>query len=123
VEPKALVHAYFRAVNAEAWSDLSELWHPGARLRAVGARTREGPSDIMTYYAGLFAPWDQHEDVVTRIISNDASLVAEVTFRGTTEDGIAVTFDAIDVFDVRDGLLFQLSSWYDLVAVRRQLGR
>jgi hypothetical protein len=47
--------------------------------------------------------------------------VAEVTFSGTTADGRDVTFDAVDVFDLEDGLIRRFSNWYDIAYARRVL--
>jgi ketosteroid isomerase-like protein len=44
-----------------------------------------------------------------------------VTFTGTTGDGRTVTFDAVDVFDLRDGRIRRLSNWYDVAYARKMI--
>jgi ketosteroid isomerase-like protein len=75
----------------------------------------------MAYYAHLFDPWTTHEDALQRAHPSATTVAAEVTFRGTTSAGREVEFDAVDVFDLHNGRIVSLSSWYDLVDVRRQL--
>jgi ketosteroid isomerase-like protein len=116
-----VVEAYFDAVNGERWDVLATLWHTDGRLRAVGTRPREGRDDVLTYYHGLFDPWAEHFDQPTRTIAQDETVVVEVTFAGRTAAGRPITFDALDVFDLRDGQIVQLTSWYDLVLVRQLL--
>lgn len=115
------IRAFFAALNAEDWTRMASLWAPDAELRAVGARPRRGRDDILTYYDGLFGPWPQHEDQPTRVIAASDTIVVEVRFTGTTAGGKSIAFDAVDVFDLVDGEIARMSSWYDLAWVRGQL--
>jgi uncharacterized protein (TIGR02246 family) len=115
------VRAYFDALNAEDWPRLSELWAEDAELRAVGARPRRGREQIMSYFRPLFEPWARHRDTPTRVIADGDAVVVEVEFTGMTRDGRELSFDAVDVFDLADGAIARLSTWYDLAWVRKQL--
>lgn len=48
--------------------------------------------------------------------TDDATLRAVGARR---REGREAAFDAVDVFDLRDGRIGALSTWYDLVAARR----
>jgi ketosteroid isomerase-like protein len=118
---EALVRQYFVCLDTEDWVTMRELWHPRAELRAVGARPRRGLDEVVGYFSKLFTPWPQHVDQPTRLIQSGDTIVAEVTFSGTTPDGLEVTFDAIDIFDIEDRLIRRMSNWYDIAYARRVL--
>ena len=117
------VSAYFAAVNAEDWAALAELWEPDAELVATGARPRYGREAILAYYPRVLAGYAEHEDRPVRRIKDGSTVVVEVAFTGRTTAGRAVAFDAIDVFDLApgSGRIRRLSTWYDTLAVRRQV--
>jgi ketosteroid isomerase-like protein len=116
-----VVRKYFYCLDNEDWVQMRELWHEDGVLLAVGARPRNGREDVMGLFAKLFVPWPQHRDDPTRLISDGDTVVAEVTFTGTTEDGRDVSFDAIDVFDLRDGRIVKETNWYDTALARKLL--
>lgn len=116
-----IVKAYFHAINAEDWPALEALFSPGAQLRAVGTRPRVGRNEVMAYFTNLFAPWSAHEDRLMRALPSASVVTAEVQFIGRTRDEQEVTFDAVDIFDVDNDQITSLTSWYDLVEVRRRL--
>jgi ketosteroid isomerase-like protein len=120
-EVPAAVTAYFDALNAEDLDALLGLWAPAAELRAVGSRPRQGRDEIGAYFRPLFEPWAAHLDRPTRWIVAPDTVVVEVRFSGTTLAGKELAFDAVDVFDLGDGLITRLTTWYDLAWVRKQL--
>ena len=120
-ESPACVRAYFEAINAEDFERLAGLWIPAAELRAVGARPRHGREEIISYFRAVFGPWATHVDRPTRAVVADDVVVTEIEFRGVTHDGKELVFDALDVFDLVDGLIARLTTWYDLAWVRSQL--
>jgi ketosteroid isomerase-like protein len=120
-EVPAAVTAYFDALNAEDLDALGGLWAPTAELRAVGSRPRHGRDQVSAYFRPLFEPWAAHLDRPTRYIVAGDTVVVELTFTGTTRAGKGLAFDAVDVFDLHDGLITRLTTWYDLAWVRKQL--
>ncbi len=118
--PGVLV-AYLDSLNTEDWDRLRGLWWPDARLRAVGTRVRSGPDDILSYFRSALGPWQEHRDEATRVLPCGDAVTVELHFTGRTAGGLAVSFDAVDVFDLRDGRIAALSSWYDIADVRSRL--
>lgn len=116
-----VVQAYFDALNAEDFTRLEQTWAVDGELRAVGSRPRRGIDELMAYFRPLFDPWAEHLDQPTRCIGSGDAVAVEVRFTGRTHGGTALTFDAVDVFDLADGRIARLSTWYDLVWVRKQL--
>ena len=115
------VRKYFVCLDTEDWSTMRTLWTANCDLRAVGARPRHGVDEMIGYFSNLFSPWPSHTDAPIRLIVCGDTIVAEVTFSGMTPDGREVSFDAVDVFDLRDGRISKLSNWYDIAYARRVL--
>lgn len=118
---RELVEQYFTAVNTEDWELLATLWHPDGELRAVGAPARIGRDEVLAHYPEVLAGFAGHHDEPTRIVSTGDTALVEIRFVGETVDGRPVEFDAVDVFDLADGLIHRLSSWYDTAAVARMV--
>jgi ketosteroid isomerase-like protein len=114
----AVIGSYVDTLNAEDWAGFEKLWHPDASLRAVGTRRRQGLADVLAYYHAALAPWVEHRDEATRCLPCGDAVTVELHFRGRTEGGAVVEFDAVDVFDLRHGQIQALSTWYDIAAVR-----
>lgn len=121
---RATVLRYFTCLDNEDWEGMRELWHEDGRLRAVGARPRDDREGVIAYFSKLFEPWVDHEDRPTRLVvfEPDGTVLAEVSFTGTTHDGRRVVFDAIDVFDLVDARIKRLTNWYDIAYARKSLG-
>jgi ketosteroid isomerase-like protein len=120
---QAVVMRYFACLNTEDWDGMRELWCEDGELRAVGARPRSGREDIVGYFSRLFRPWREHHDEPTRVLAFEPAPtgLAEVRFTGLTGGHREVRFDAVDVFDFRQGHIRALSNWYDIDYVRREL--
>ena len=116
-----VVNAYFEAVNHQDWDALRDLFTPDAEIRPVGSRRRQGRSDVLAYYPKVLATFAEHEDVVERASVAGDVVTVEIRFDGRTRGGHAVTFDAVDVFDLRDGRIARISLWYDTADVLRQV--
>lgn len=121
MDTEALIQRYFECLNTEAWEAMGQIWHEDAELRAVGARPRRGREEVVDYFRNLFNPWPEHRDEATRVVVAGSVATVEVSFTGTTADGRTVSFDAVDVFDIEDGLIKRLSNWYDIDFARRKL--
>ncbi|GAA4905964.1 uncharacterized protein (TIGR02246 family) [Actinomycetospora succinea] len=117
------VERYFAAVNAEDWDTIRDLFAPDAALRTVGAPTRRGRDEIAAHFPKVLAALPVHHDEPTRVVVAGPTVLVEIRFAGRTTDGRAVTFDAVDVFDLDDSgtTIEALSTWYDTAAVARQL--
>lgn len=112
---------YFASINDEDWDGLAALFHPEAQLRAPGIGAVGGGEGVAGYYQAALAPYPEHRDEPTRILLCDSTATVEIHFDGRLANGRPLSFDAVDVFDFRDGLIHRLSSWYDSHQVRRDL--
>jgi ketosteroid isomerase-like protein len=121
VSVREVVAAYFERLNAERWSDLLDLFHEDAELAAPGGRPRRGRAAIEAYYRAALAPYPEHLDAPGRVLVDGDAAAVEIRFTGRLATGAPLAFDAVDVFDVREGRIARLTSWYDSHGVRRAL--
>ena len=91
---------------------MTSPWAEGVKLYEIhdGLKPKAGEKDeVIAYFSRLFRPWPHHTDRPTRVLNCGDTFVVEVTFTGTTPDGLDVSFDAVDVFDLQDGLIRRMS--------------
>jgi len=116
----ALLDAYFEGLNSEDWHGLEALMCDDAVLEAPGA-SRRGASAVAKYFRDALAPYPEHRDEPGRRVIDGLTAAVEIRFVGRMATGAPMVFDAVDVFDVRDGRIARLTSWYDSHEVRRAL--
>lgn len=101
---RAVAEKYFEALNSERYSVV-------------------GRPAALAYFPALLANYAAHEDRVTRWIESAAAVTTEIDFTGRLRDGRPVAFSALGVFDLRDGVIAKVTTWYDTHDLRRQLRR
>jgi ketosteroid isomerase-like protein len=115
-----VLDAYFGGLDREDWAGLAALFAPDAELVAPGAH-RHGAAAVARYFRDALAPYPDHRDQPGRRLIAGSTATVEIHFSGRTASGAAIEFDAVDVFDLRDGRIARLTSWYDSHEVRRAL--
>jgi ketosteroid isomerase-like protein len=115
------IAAYFESINTEDWDRLAALFHDDAELRAPGTPPRVGGRAVASYYDDALRPYPVHNDEPTREIYAGDTVTVEIHFEGKLANGALMSFDAVDVFDFREGRVAHLSSWYDSHLVRTKL--
>jgi ketosteroid isomerase-like protein len=110
---RAAIRTYFDAINGEQWDRLAALFHDDAELHAPGTAPRVGGAAVASYYDDALRPYPVHRDEPTRELYAGDTVTVEIHFEGTLANGREMAFDAVDVFDFRDGRIARLSSWYD----------
>ena len=120
-EALAVAESYFECLNNNDWDAMRELWQPDGEWKAPGARRRRGIDEVLDYFRRCFAPWPEHADIPHRILVDGDAVVAEIEFHGVTMDGRGIQFDAVDVFDLREGKIAKISNWYDIDYARKAL--
>jgi ketosteroid isomerase-like protein len=117
-----VVNRYFETMNAERWEEFAAVWTDDAVVVPVGTRPRRGPGEIVAFYSGLFKAWSTHWDQPVRFLTSaDGWIAATVTFTGRSQRGRDISFDAVDVFEFREGRICALQNYYDLLLVRSLL--
>lgn len=118
---RAVVEDYFAAINADRFADLGTVFSADVEIHTVGMRPVVGREAAMTHFVGVLAGYAAHEDRVTRWIEAGDTIVTEIRFEGTLDGGQPITFSALDVFDLADGRIRKVTTWYDTRDVRRQV--
>jgi len=113
----AVVRRYFAAVNARDWDAFRAVLHPEVSIRQGEPLEAHGVERVTRLYQAIVAQWAEHEDAPTRILVDGDEAAVEITFTGRRHDGTPVTFPAMDVIGLRDGLVHRVSTWYDTEVV------
>ena len=90
-------------------------------VRPVGMAPVHGRDAAKQHYATLLRGYPEHVDEPTRFLPSGDAVTVEIDFHGRTDTGRDVTFPAVDVFDLADGRICEVSIWFDTHGVRRQL--
>ncbi len=120
--PLETVQSYFTALNTEDWELMASVLDPEVDLVPTGSRPRTGSDKAIAMFQKIFGRFPVHVDDPTRFICDGGTVVVEITFTGATADGLDVTFDAVDIFDVENGRICRLSQWFDTAALAAMLG-
>ncbi|WP_166462945.1 nuclear transport factor 2 family protein [Amycolatopsis acidicola] len=118
---RAVVERYFAAINSDSFGDLAKVFAEDVEIHTVGAPAVAGREAALGHFPKILAGYAEHEDRVTRWIEATDAITTEIDFAGRLRDGRPITFSALDVFDLRDGLITKVTTWYDTRALRRQL--
>ncbi|GEL22652.1 hypothetical protein PSU4_16060 [Pseudonocardia sulfidoxydans NBRC 16205] len=118
---RVVVERYFAALNSGRFVALADVFAPDVEILTVGAAPVHGRDAALAHFPAVLASYPEHEDRVTRWIEAPGVAVCEITFRGRLADGRVVAFDALDVFDVVDGLIVRVRTWFDTRDVHRQV--
>ena len=118
---RALIAAYFDAINAEDYDAVAALFAPDAVVLPAGGRLRRGREEIARYYAEILAPFAQHHDEPVRVVVAGADVTVHIAYEGRLANGRSLAFDALNVYELAGGLIARLTQWYDTHRVRRLL--
>ncbi|MDE0729469.1 MAG: nuclear transport factor 2 family protein [Acidimicrobiales bacterium] len=119
---RSVIDRYFVALNDEDYEVLKEVFHPAAVLRPPGTRARTGHDEIMRFFLKVFKKFPQHVDTPSRVLSDGNCVTVEIDFTGVTSNQNSVAFAAVDIFDIENSQIINLSQWFDTVEVARQVG-
>lgn len=105
---------YFAAIDAEEYATAGAMYAPDGQLSGPGLPTHVGPAGVEAYLRRVLAPWAEHVDAPTRILTAGATTLVEVRFTGRLASGDQLAFDAVDVVDFdAHGRIRRLTSWFD----------
>jgi predicted SnoaL-like aldol condensation-catalyzing enzyme len=119
---RSVIDRYFVALNAEDYEVLKDVFHPAAVLRPPGARARTGHDEIMRFFLKVFEKFPQHVDTPSRVLSDGNCVIVEIDFTGVTSNQNSVAFAAVDIFDIENSQIINLSQWFDTAEIVRQVG-
>jgi ketosteroid isomerase-like protein len=113
-EAREVMRRYFSGVNNEDWEDFAQIWHADAVVDVTGGLHFEGVDEVLPYYPRVLKNFPVHYDDPYAIHVAGDTVTVEIAFRGETVDGVEATWEAVDVFTLRDGKIAKLTTWYDM---------
>lgn len=129
---EAVARAYFAAVAARDPEAMAACWLPGGVDRLHGQVDLVAPDDVRSYFTALFSAFP---DLDVEVLSStadaercairwrlSATFAGPGTFQGFQPNGARMSFEAVDVVQVADGLVVGNDAYLDGMDVARQLG-
>lgn len=123
---------YFAAVAALDPEAMAACWARGGIDRLHGQATLVAPDDVRSYFSQLFAAFpDMRVEILSTTADEERCAVRwkmSATFAGPGRfqdfepNGARVEFEAVDVVQVRDGLVVGNDAYLDGTEVARQIG-
>jgi uncharacterized protein (TIGR02246 family) len=119
---RAVLDAYFDGINGERYEDVAALFATDGELVAPGVRPRIGRESIAAYFTLVLSRYPVHHDQPVRTFVDGSTATVEIAFTGQLASGAAMTFEAVDIFDLdAGGRIAKLVTWYDSHLVRTRL--
>lgn len=128
---EAVVRSTFAALDARDLVRFRELLHPEAEDRFLAVGTFTGRDAIVAFFEEMFAAVPDARLEVRRVVAEGNVAAVEWTMRGTfgggpfqgiRPTGKRVEIDGVDVIELRDGLQYRNSIYYDGATFARQIG-
>jgi steroid delta-isomerase-like uncharacterized protein len=128
--PKEIATAYFDAIARRDVEAMAALWAPDGEDHIASQVDAVGPGGVREYFEGVFAAFpDLVTEVRSMVTEGDTTAVHWTatgthlgTLWGVAPTGARVTFEGIDMLQMRDGLLVRNDAVADALSVARQIG-
>jgi steroid delta-isomerase-like uncharacterized protein len=130
-DTESVVRETFAALDARDIERFRALVHADAEDRFLAVGTFSGRDAIVAFFKELFAAVPDSRLEVHRVVAEEHVAAVEWTMRGTFSGGPfqgirptgrRVEIDGVDVIEVRDGLQYRNSIYYDGATFARQIG-
>ena len=110
---KALVYAYYQAVNDSRWSDVVSFFHEDAVLLVSSQLPKIGHETILAFYESHGRRYPQHHDDVPLLMLDGNRVMTLVDFRGVDKNGNVVRFWTAGTFTIEDRKIRQYRVIFD----------
>jgi glyoxylase-like metal-dependent hydrolase (beta-lactamase superfamily II)/predicted ester cyclase len=125
-----VVDDYFAALARRDVEAMAELWAPDGDEHIAGQVDAVGPGGVREYFTEFFGAFpDFALEVRSTVTEGERSAVHWTavgthlgTLWGVEPTGARVTFEGIDLLQVRDGLIVRNDAVADTLSIARQLG-
>lgn len=110
---KALVHAYFDAVNDERWDDVVDLFREDASLYVPSVGPKHGKDRIRRFYEDIGTRFVHHETRIVFLIAEGSRAAATIRYEGIVGNGERVVTYATDTFTCEGNRIRELRIVFD----------
>ena len=117
-----VVQRYFSSLNETRLDRLGDVFAEDATLHFPTYEPIRGLPAIRSFYTSVLKYYPKHFDnPVKFFFSDDGGIAVEIHFEGETIGGLPMVFDAVDVFEVKNGRVQNLHIRYDSAKVAQML--
>ena len=110
---KALVYAYYQAVNESRWSDVADFFHEDAVLLVPSQLPKVGRKTILEFYESHGRRFVDHHDDVPLLMLDGDRVMTLVDFHGVDRNGNDVHFWTSGTFTIEAGKIRQYRVIFD----------
>jgi predicted ester cyclase len=131
-DPASVARGYFEAVSRRDVEAMASFWEPGALDVIHGVVEMRVPSDLRTWFGGLFLSFPDYSfEILDVITSGEKAAVhwratgtfnGSAPFEGLDPNGARVEIQGCDVLTIREGLIRRNDAYLNGAEMARQLG-
>jgi ketosteroid isomerase-like protein len=114
---KAMVYAYYQAVNDSRWDDVVGFFHEDAVLLIPAQLPKVGREAIRKFYESHGRRFPEHHDDVPLLMTDGNRVMTLVDFHGTDKNGNEVHFWTSGTFTIEDRKIRQYRVIFDTAQV------
>jgi predicted ester cyclase len=97
---KAMVYAYYQAVNDGRWEDVADFFHDDAVLLVSSQLPKVGREEILKFYSSHGRRYPEHHDDVPLLMMDGNRVMTLVDFNGVDKNGNVVRFWTAGIFTI-----------------------
>lgn len=112
----SVIETYFKSVNEHDWVRLEEIFDPNVVVQHGMEISAHGSEKAIKLLTAVVRQFEQHEDIPVRTIVDGKAAAVEIEFEGIL-NGQEIRFEAVDFFDINEGRITKVASWYDTAFV------
>lgn len=110
---RAMVYAYYQAVNEGRWTDVADFFHDDAVLLVPSQLPKVGRETILAFYESHGRRFPEHHDDVPLLMLDGNRVMTLVDFNGVDRNGNAVHFWTAGIFTIEAGRIRQYRVIFD----------
>jgi ketosteroid isomerase-like protein len=110
---RAMVYAYYQAVNDGRWADVAATFHEDAVLLVPSQLPKVGRKTILKFYESHGRRFPEHHDDVPLLMIDGNRVMTLVDFHGVDRNGNVVHFWTSGTFTIDGGRIRQYRVIFD----------
>jgi ketosteroid isomerase-like protein len=110
---RAMVYAYYQAVNDGRWQDVADFFHDDAVLLVPSQLPKIGRETILRFYESHGRRFPEHHDDVPLLMLDGDRVMTLVDFHGVDRNGNDVHFWTSGTFTIECGKIRQYRVIFD----------